>query len=88
MGKQMSFAAEEYSGKKKTTRKEKFLGEMEKVVPWARLIALIEPQYPKGKRGRPPMGVEKMLRLYFLQTKKKTSSWMPDTPARKSAPRS
>lgn len=63
----MSFAAAEYGDKKKTTRKEQFLFEMEKVVPWARLIALIEPHYPKGKRGRPPVGVERMLRLYFLQ---------------------
>ncbi len=67
MAKQTSFAAAEYGQKKKTTRREKFLFEMEKVVPWARLIALIEPHYPKGKRGRPPIGVERMLRLYFLQ---------------------
>ena len=63
----MSFAAAEYGQKKKTTRKEKFLGEMETIVPWARLIALIEPHYPEGKRGRRPFGVGKMLRLYFLQ---------------------
>ena len=63
----MSFAAAEYSEKKKTTRREKFLGEMETIVPWARFIALIEPHYPQGKRGRKPFGVEKMLRLYFLQ---------------------
>lgn len=67
MEKQTSFAAAEYEQKKKTTRRDRFLLEMEKVVPWTRLIALIEPHYPKGKRGRPPMGVEKMLRLYFLQ---------------------
>jgi IS5 family transposase len=40
---------------------------MEGLVPWARLVALIVPFYPKGARGRPPMGVEKMLRMYFLQ---------------------
>jgi len=40
---------------------------MEKVVPWARLVGVIEPHYPKGERGRPPMGIERMLRLYFLQ---------------------
>jgi len=67
MEKQISFAAAEYGEKKKTTRREQFLFGMEKVVPWARLIALIEPHYPKGKRGRPPVGVERMLRLYFLQ---------------------
>jgi IS5 family transposase len=40
---------------------------MERVVPWARLLALIEPRYPKGQRGRPPIGLERMLRIYFLQ---------------------
>ena len=63
----MSFAQSEYARKKKTTRREKFLGEMEQVVPWGRLVALIEPHYPAGKRGRPPVGIERMLRIYFLQ---------------------
>ena len=66
--KQTSFASLEYAGKKRRTRREKFLGEMDKVVPWARLQALIEPHYPKsGKVGRPPIGVPRMLRMYFLQ---------------------
>lgn len=63
----MSFAQSEYARKKKTTRREKFLAEMERVVPWGRLVALIEPHYPAGKRGRPPVGIERMLRIYFLQ---------------------
>lgn len=67
MKQQMSFAQSEYAGKKKVTRRERFLGEMELVVPWARLCAVIEPHYPKGKRGRPPIGIERMLRIYFLQ---------------------
>ena len=67
MEKQMSFAQSEYAGKKKVTRRERFLGEMELLVPWARLCAVIEPHYPQGKRGRPPMGIERMLRIYFLQ---------------------
>jgi len=67
MERQASFAGAEYAGKKKTTRREKFLGEMEEVVPWARLVALVKPHYPQGKRGRPPVGAERMLRLYFLQ---------------------
>ena len=67
MEKQMSFAQAEYAGKKKMTRREKFLKEMEQVVPWARLVAVIEPHYPKGMRGRPPIGIERMLRIYFLQ---------------------
>ena len=67
MKQQMSFAQSDYAGKKKVTRRERYLGEMERVVPWARLCAVIEPYYPKGKRGRPPIGVERMLRIYFLQ---------------------
>ena len=67
MRQQMSFAQAEYAGKKKVTRRERFLGEMDKVVPWARLVELIAPHYPKGERGRPPMGLERMLRMYFLQ---------------------
>jgi IS5 family transposase len=67
MERQMSFAQSEYARKKKITRREKFLGEMEKVVPWPRLLGLIEPHYPKGERGRPPIGIERMLRIYFLQ---------------------
>src|ERR1700689_829256 len=51
----------------KKTRREVFLEEMEQVVPWRKLCALIEPHYPKPGNGRPPVGVERMLRLYFLQ---------------------
>ena len=67
MEQQLSFAQSEYAGKKKITRRERFLGEMERVVPWARLCGVIEPNYPKGERGRPPIGLERMLRIYFLQ---------------------
>ena len=66
MNQQTSFAQSEYARKKKTTRREKFLGQMEQVVPWARLVEVIAPHYPRGKRGRPPVGIERMLRLYFL----------------------
>jgi len=66
--KQSSFASLEYAGKKRQTRREKFLGEMELVVPWQRLTALVEPHYPSsGRVGRPPIGVSRMLRMYFLQ---------------------
>jgi transposase, IS5 family len=51
----------------KTTRRAAFLAEMERVVPWPALCRLIEPFYPKPGNGRPPVGVERMLRLYFLQ---------------------
>lgn len=64
---QPSFAQSEFLAKKKVTKREKFLQEMERVVPWARLVALVEPHYPSGRRGRPPIGSERMLRVYFLQ---------------------
>jgi IS5 family transposase len=51
----------------KKTRRAVFLEEMEQVVPWAELRALIEPYYPKAGNGRQPVGVERMLRIYFLQ---------------------
>ncbi|NMM28293.1 MAG: IS5 family transposase [Glaciimonas sp.] len=65
---QFSFAQAEYGKKKKRTRREIFLEKMEQVVPWARLMEVIAPHYPKsGKRGRPPIGLERMLRMYFVQ---------------------
>ena len=67
MERQISFAQGEFAAKKKQTRRERFLAEMETAVPWARLVALIGPFYPQGERGRPPLGVERMLRVYFLQ---------------------
>jgi transposase, IS5 family len=67
MQRQGSFSQAEYAGKKKQTRRDKFLAEMEQVVPWARLVDRLRPFYPKGERGRPPVGLERMLRLYFLQ---------------------
>src|SRR5271170_670320 len=64
---QTSFSQAEFADKKKITRREKFLGRMEEIIPWAALLAVLEPFYPKGKRGRPPIGLERMLRVYFLQ---------------------
>jgi IS5 family transposase len=64
---QPSFSQAEFAAKKKTPRREKFLARMEEVIPWAKLLAVIEPHYPKGERGRPPVGLERMLRVYFLQ---------------------
>jgi len=64
---QTSFSQAEFADKKKITRREKFLGRMEEIIPWAALLAVIEPFYPKGERGRPPIGLERMLRVYFLQ---------------------
>jgi len=51
----------------KTTRRAAFLAEMNRVMPWSALCALVEPVYPKAGNGRPPIGLERMLRIYFLQ---------------------
>jgi IS5 family transposase len=64
---QPSFSQAEFADKKKITRREKFLTRMEALIPWVKLLAVIEPFYPKGERGRPPIGLERMLRVYFLQ---------------------
>jgi len=64
---QPTFAALAYANKKKKTRREQFLDEMNLVVPWAKLGRVVEPHYPKAGQGRPPLGMEKMLRIYFMQ---------------------
>jgi len=65
--KQISFSEAEFAGKKRVTRRERFLAEMERVIPWQEVLAVIESHYPKGKRGRPPIGLERMLRVYLVQ---------------------
>src|SRR4029077_5923578 len=65
--KQLTLAAAGFDRYAKTTRRATFLAEMERVVPWSALCGLIEPFYPKAGNGRPPVGVERMLRIYFLQ---------------------
>jgi IS5 family transposase len=67
MGNQRTFASMAWDGKGKVTRRERFLAEMDAVIPWPRLLRLIEPHYPKAGNGRQPLGLEKMLRIYFLQ---------------------
>jgi len=67
MGSQRTFASMAWSAKGKITRREHFLTEMDAVLPWPRLLRLIEPHYPKAGNGRQPLGLEKMLRIYFLQ---------------------
>src|SRR6188472_2110682 len=70
--KQMSLAAatdhtagfEKY---RKPTRRDAFLAEMQTLVPWSDLVELIEPHYPKAGNGRPPIGLERMLRIHLLQ---------------------
>ncbi|MGQ0619856.1 MAG: IS5 family transposase [Panacagrimonas sp.] len=64
---QKSFSDLEYAVKKKQTRRDRFLSEIEIVTPWKALISGLEPHYPKTGRGRPPMGLERMLRMYIAQ---------------------
>jgi len=61
---QMRFSDFEYSGKRKQTRRERFLAEMDQVVPWNGLLKLIEPYYPKAGGGRKPYPLETMLHLF------------------------
>ena len=65
--KQLSFAAHEFVKKPKQTRREKFLGEMEAVVPWEGLRWVIAPYYPKAGNGRRPYELSAMLRIHFMQ---------------------
>jgi IS5 family transposase len=66
--KQLGLGDHGFAKGRKTTRRERFLNEMDAVVPWARLVALIAPHYPtEGRRGRPPMPLETMLRIHFMQ---------------------
>ncbi len=65
--KQVSFTTLAYENKKKLTKREKFLNEIEAAVPWDRLLKVCEPYYPKAGKGRKPMPLETMLHIYFLQ---------------------
>jgi transposase, IS5 family len=65
--KQTTFASVAWNAKGRVTRRERFLAEMNTVMPWPRLLALVAPHYPKGTGGRPPMPMERMLRIYFMQ---------------------
>jgi len=67
VAKQQTFAGLAWQNKGKKTRRERFLAEMDGIMPWRQLLELIEPHYPKAGKGRPPLGLEKMLRIYFLQ---------------------
>ena len=67
MKRQRTLAGAGFDKHAKTTRRAQFLAEMDRVVPWSKLTALIEPHYPKAGNGRPPVGLERMLRIYFLQ---------------------
>lgn len=63
---QATLATSGFEIKRKTTRKAEFLSRMDKLVPWAEFCAVIEPYYPKAGNGRRPIGLERMLRMYFI----------------------
>ncbi len=65
--KQTTFASAAWDRKGKVTRRERFLAEVDAVIPWSRLLKLIEPHYPKAGHGTQPMPMERMLRIYFMQ---------------------
>jgi IS5 family transposase len=65
--KQTTLGSTNWTLKSKVTRRAQFLNEMEAVVPWPRLLAVIEPHYPKAEQGRPPHPLPRMLRIYFMQ---------------------
>src|SRR5512133_4314471 len=64
---QLTLASASFDKHSKQTRRAKFLAEMDQVVPWRELCAVVEPFYPRAVNGRPPIGLERMLRLHFLQ---------------------
>lgn len=67
MMRQHTFTDIEYFNRKRKTKREKFLEQMDKIIPWKYWVEIITPYYPSGKRGRPPKGIETMLRMYLLQ---------------------
>jgi len=64
--KQQTFAIDGFEAHRKTTRKAEFLSRMDKLVPWSEFCKVIAPFYPKAGNGRPPIGLERMLRMYFI----------------------
>ena len=64
---QQTFSDIEYANRRRKTKREQFLETMEQIIPWQDWVEIIRPFYPSGKRGRPPRGIELMLRMYLLQ---------------------
>ena len=63
-----TFSDIEYGSRKRTTKREGFLDIMEEIIPWDEWVEFVRPYYPAGKLGRPTKVIEKMLRMYLLQT--------------------
>lgn len=68
MGQQLSFTDIEYGKRRRITKREEFLNKMDAILPWKEWVELVRPYYPSGKRGRPPIEIETMLRMTLLQT--------------------
>lgn len=68
MSKQLNFTDIEYAKRRRSTKREEFLKRMDQLIPWETWEKIVEPYYPKGKRGRPPQEIERMLRMTMLQT--------------------
>ena len=64
---QMTFTDAEYANRKRVSKREQFLGTMDNLLPWNGWVTMIEPYYYHNKVGRPPIGIETMLRMYLLQ---------------------
>lgn len=62
-----SFSDREYSRRKRVTKRESFLKMTDEIIPWSEWIELIRPCYFQGEQGRPPPGIEVMLRMYLVQ---------------------
>ena len=65
--KQQTWSDEEYGCRKKKTKREAFQEVMDEMIPWKEWVGIIQPYYPEGKRGRPPIALELLLRMYLLQ---------------------
>lgn len=67
MARQTTFSDIEGASRRRVTKRDEFLRRMDAAIPWAQLVDLVKPHYYEGKRGRRPVGIERMLRMYFLQ---------------------
>lgn len=65
--KQQSFSDIEYSNRRRKTKREEFLDSMNEIIPWSHWIRIIQPYYYNNKRGRKPIDLEIMLRMYLMQ---------------------